>query len=50
MYKTILSSCLKCRKNTASKNQKFVKTKHGRIMYTSNCSVCGNKEQEVRVL
>ena len=28
----MLSYCLKCRKNTESKNLKFVRTKRGRIM------------------
>ena len=39
----MLSYCLKCRKNTESKNPKVVKTKNGRIMITSNCAVCGSK-------
>ena len=34
--KTMLSYCLKCRKNTESKNPKVVKTKNGRIMLLSN--------------
>ena len=32
MYKTILSYCFKCRKNTECKNPEVVKTKNGRIM------------------
>ena len=40
----MLSYCLKCRKNTESKNQKAAKTKNGRIMLTSNCAVCGSKK------
>ena len=39
----MLSYCLKCRKNTESKNPKVEKTKNGRIMITSNCAVCGSK-------
>ena len=40
--KKMLSYCLKCRKNTESKNTKVVKTKNGRIMLLSKCG----KEQE----
>ena len=36
----MLSYCLKCRKNTESKNQKVVKTKSGRIMILSKCAMC----------
>ena len=52
----MLSYCLKCRKNTESKNPKVVKTKNGRAMLSSNCAVCGCKkskfikEQEASVL
>ena len=35
----MLSYCLKCRKNTESKNPKDVRTKTGRIMFLSNCVV-----------
>ena len=34
----MLSYCLKCRKNTESKNPKVVKTKNGRIMLLSICN------------
>ena len=46
--------CLKCRKNTETKNLKVVKTKNKRIMLSWNCAVCGSKklrfikEQEAR--
>ena len=40
----MLSYCLKCRKNTESKNPKIVKTKNGRIMILSNCAVCNSKK------
>ena len=44
IYKTILSYyCLKCRKDTESKNPKVVKTKNGRIILLSKCAVCDNK-------
>ena len=34
----MLSYCLKCRKNTESKN---VRAKNGRIMFLPKCGVCG---------
>ena len=52
----MLSYCLKRRKNTESKNPKVVRTKNGRIMLLSKCSVCNSrkskflKEQEPRGL
>ena len=33
----MLSYCLKCRKNTESKNPKVARTKNGRIMVLSKC-------------
>ena len=48
----MLLYCLKCRKNTESKNPIVVKTKNGRIMLLSKCEVCVSnsskfiKEQE----
>ena len=36
--------CLKCRKNTESKNPKVVKTKNGRRMLLSKCAVCNSKK------
>ena len=41
----MLSYCLKCRENTESKNQKFVKTKNGRLMVSSNCTFVVVKNQ-----
>ena len=32
------SYCLKCRKNTESKNSMVVKKKNGRMMLLSNCA------------
>ena len=40
----MLSYCLKCRKNTESKNPLVVKTKNGRIMLLSKCEVYDNKK------
>ena len=37
------SYCLKCRKNTKSKNPKAVKTKNGRMKFLSKCPVWGKK-------
>ena len=41
----MLSYCLKCRKNTKSKNLKVVTTKNGRIMLLSNfrCVIVKNR-------
>ena len=40
----MLSYCLKCRKNTESKNSNVARAKNGRIMLLSNCAVCDNKK------
>ena len=40
------SYCLKCRKNTASKNPKVVKTKNGRMFLLSKCTVCDSKKSK----
>ena len=48
--------CLKCRKNTESKNPKLARTKKGRLMLLSKCAVCDSKkikfikEQEASIL
>ena len=39
----MLSYCFKCRKNTQSKNTKFVKTKIGRTMLLQKCAVFDSK-------
>ena len=36
--------CLRCRKNTESKNPKVVKTKNGRRILLSKCAVCNSKK------
>ena len=43
----MLSYCLKCRKNTESKNSKVVKTKNRRIMLLSKCAVCDSKKSKI---
>ena len=40
----MLSYCLKCRKNTESKNPKVVRTKNGIIMILSKCAVFNSKK------
>ena len=42
----MLSYCLKCIKNTESKNTKVVKTKNRRIILLSKYEVCDNKKLE----
>ena len=42
----MLSYCLKCRKNTESKNPKVVKTKNGRIKLLSKCTACDSKKSK----
>ena len=46
MYKTMLSYCLKCRKNTENKNKKVVRARNGRIMLLSKCAVCDTKNSK----
>ena len=40
----MLSYCLKCRKNTETKNLKVTRIKSGRMMLLSNCTVCDSKK------
>ena len=40
----MLSYCLKCRKNTKSKNPEVVKIKNGRLMLLSKCVVCKSRK------
>ena len=42
----MLLYCLKCRKNTESKNPKVVKTKNRRIILLSKCEVCDSKKSK----
>ena len=42
----MLSYCLKCRKNTESKNQKVVKTKNGRIILLIKCAASDSKKSK----
>ena len=42
----MLSSCLKCRKSRESKNPKVVRTKNGRVIFSSKCSACNSKKSK----
>ena len=42
----LLYYCLKCRKNTETKNPKVTRTKNRRIMLLSNCAVCDSKKSK----
>ena len=42
----MLSYCLKCRKNTESKNPKVARTKNGRIMLLSKRAVCDSRKSK----
>ena len=42
----MLSYCLKCKKNTESKNPKIARTKNRRIMLLSKCLVCDSKKSK----
>ena len=46
MYRIMLSYCLRCRKNTESKNPNVVGTKHERIMLLSKCAVRDSKKSK----
>ena len=38
--------CLKCRKNTESKNPKVARTKNGRIILLLKCVVCDSEKSK----
>ena len=40
----MLLYCLKCRKNTESRNPKVVRAKKGKVMTLSKCEVCDGKK------
>ena len=40
----MLSYCLVCKKNTENKEPNVIRTKNNRLMWTSKCSICGNKK------
>ena len=41
-----MTYCLKCRKNTETKNPKFLNTKNERIMLLSICEMCDSKKSK----
>ena len=43
-YKSILSYCLKCKKNTESMNSRVSRTSNGKTMILSKCAICGSKK------
>ena len=45
LYKTMLSSCLKCRKNTESKNPIVVNTKNWKTILLPRWAVCNSKNR-----
>ena len=46
-YKTMISFCLKCEKNTESKNPKVSTTSNNKTMLSSKCAICGIKNQDL---
>ena len=42
----MLSYCLKCKKNTESKNPNVARSKNGRIMLLSKCAMCNSKKSK----
>ena len=45
-YKTMLSCCLKCKKNTESVNPRVSATSNDRTMTLSKCAICGSKKSK----
>ena len=43
---TMLSYCLKCKKNTESINPKVLKTTKGKTMILSKCAICSSKKSK----
>ena len=44
--KTMLSYCLKCRKNTKIINPRVSKTNSGKAMILSKCAICSSKNSK----
>ena len=42
----MLFYCLKCRKNTESKNPKVVRTENERTILLSKCAMCNSKKSK----
>ena len=45
-YKTMLSYCLKCKKNAENINPKVLKPNNGKTMILSKCAICGSKKSK----
>ena len=45
-YKTMLSYCLKCRKNKENINPRVSKTNNDKKMMLSKCAICGSKKSK----
>ena len=43
----MLTYCLKCKKDRESVDSKMLKTKNGRTMLSSKCTVCGSKKFKI---
>ena len=43
---TMLSYCLKCKKNTESIHPKVLKTSNGKTIILSKCAVCDSKKSK----
>ena len=37
--------CVRCKKNTANNNSSVKRIKQNRLMFLSNCAICGEKNQ-----
>ena len=46
-YKTMLSYCLKCKKNTESIDPKVSATNNGKTLILSKCAICGSKKSKI---
>ena len=42
----MLTYCVSCKRNTGNKNAKLLRTKDGRLVFKSTCSVCGYKKSK----
>ena len=45
-YKTMLTYCLKCKKNTESIDPKVSETSDGKTMILSKCAICSSKKSK----
>ena len=45
----MITYCIVCKKDTENKNPKVFKTKNGRLMLKSICSLCNNQDLLVKI-